>query len=116
MNSKSFELLSRLRDFYRDSGPERLGVIKEDEIRELSNGHSQPELGGMLSDEDMLLLIDADATWHTHPGASSNTSMEDYDSFMAWPNLLHYIVGLDGISIYTIQNGALVVDLCPLKE
>lgn len=47
-------------------------------------------------------------TWHTHPGGKANLSHEDYAGFLNWPNLTHYIIGVDGVRGYKVQDGLVV--------
>lgn len=63
-----------------------------------------------MSFEDLDRLDEADtlATFHTHPGQSANLSYEDYESFMGYPYLTHYIIGADGIKSYRVVNGRLL--------
>lgn len=101
-------MLDILQAMYTDNGPERVGVIVNEVVVELTNINPNPNDGGSLSDEDIMKLIDADATWHTHPGQDSTPSMDDYESFMSWPKLSHYIIGKDGVSMYRVENGILI--------
>ena len=68
-----------------------------------------PRNGFQVSGDD-LLRYDGQivATWHTHPDASSNLSVGDYDSFMNWPEWRHYIAGDDGVAEYYVEDGALL--------
>ena len=97
------DLLSRL-----EPGPERGGVILRDgTIVEFTN-HSED---GFVCDVAELIPVEdrLAATWHTHPDATAQLSGMDWASFVAWPNLLHMIIGTDGIRQYrTIGLG--VVD------
>lgn len=99
-------------DFYEDSGPERVGfVLIDDEVIELENISPEPEKGFVVRPEDLVLYEDRiKATWHTHPGESSNLSVDDYEGFMHWPKLKHYVIGNDGIKCFTVKDGALIED------
>lgn len=51
------------------------------------------------------LLMKAIGTWHTHPSGSSNLSAGDAQTFRQWPDLLHAVVGEDGVSWYRVEGG-----------
>lgn len=57
---------------------------------------------------DKLDLPEVVGTFHTHPNASANLSFEDYESFMGYPRLTHYIIGKDGVKVYKVINGVLI--------
>lgn len=63
-----------------------------------------------MSYEDMDKLDNADTvgTFHTHPGKSANLSYDDYETFMAYPGLKHYIVGKEGVKAYKVVDGRLL--------
>lgn len=63
-----------------------------------------------MSYEDMNKLDEPDTlgSFHTHPGKSGNLSYDDYESFMAYPGLVHYIVGSDGVKAYKVIDGRLM--------
>ena len=91
--------------------PERGGfVMKDGSLMELENRSTTPNEGAILDmqPDQLALLSDAVATWHTHPGATSNLSVGDNDTFTSWPALLHVIVGTDGPRWYGVKNGAVV--------
>lgn len=77
---------------------------------ECKNNCEDPNNGFEFSLEDQLKLDEADTlgTFHTHPGQSNNLSYEDYESFMAYPSLIHYIVGIEGVKSYKVLEGKLV--------
>lgn len=90
-----------LREYYSPEGPERIGFVIGNTIVEVSNISSEPQETFMVSTEHILMFAeDADAFWHTHPGASCNLSSEDFVGISNWPKLKHYIVGKDGIKCY----------------
>lgn len=101
---------SELLCFYSNKGPERGGIVTKLGLVELKNVCEDPINGFELSYEDLDKLdeINTLATFHTHPGSSSNLSHEDYESFMSYPRLTHYIIGEDGISTYKVLNGMLI--------
>lgn len=77
---------------------------------ECKNTSINPEQGFEMSFEDMDLLDTPTTigTFHTHPGQSANLSYEDYESFMSYPSLVHYIVGENGVKSYKVIEGKLV--------
>lgn len=94
--------------------PERCGIItKAGKVLELANVHGDPVLGFRIAPEDIIEHFeDAEATWHTHPGADPNLSEEDYAGFMQWPDLTHHVAGLrDGKPLvlgFVVADGILV--------
>ena len=77
---------------------------------ECKNTCEEPTSGYEMSFEDMDRLDDPTVigTFHTHPGQSANLSYEDYESFMSYPMLTHYIVGKDGVRAYKVIEGKLI--------
>lgn len=103
--------MQQLLDYYEGDN-ERVGfVLSDGSIVEVKNICHDPKNGFEVSGEDILKFHqDAVATWHTHPGAQSNLSVGDHDTYKMWPDLLHYIIGKDGISTYKVVNGKVVKD------
>lgn len=58
--------------------------------------------------EAIAVIDDAIGTWHTHPDALSDMSMDDQATFLRWPHLFHAIVGKDGVHWYAVKNGAVI--------
>lgn len=93
---------------------EKCGLVLQDEtIIPVMNTHPEPENGfrieakEMVAHEDKLL-----GTWHTHPTTSSVLSHADYAGFSQWPELVHFIIGTDGVRAYQFEDGSLMeVDL-----
>lgn len=83
-------------------GPERVGCIRKDHsILEFINDSLKPEESFTVPDEALgVLETEALATWHTHPQGSPNLSGDDYNTFRAWPELYHFIIGLNGVKCY----------------
>lgn len=92
-------------------GPERGGFITQTgEIVELTNIADDPN-EGFYPDIDLVALSHLDtaiATWHSHPGASANLSVEDWHTFVNYPDLSHAIIGTDGVRWYRVENGVVV--------
>lgn len=93
-----------------DFPAERVGLILRDGTNiELDNICASPNEGFEVRGADLLrYLNDATATWHTHPDETSNLSHGDYSSFLNLPDLLHHIVGTDGVTTYAVKNGKVV--------
>jgi proteasome lid subunit RPN8/RPN11 len=91
---------------------ERVGFITNDgEVVEVKNIHHTPDLAFDVDPKVMIAYEDKIcATWHTHPITTSHLSSEDYVGFQMWPELLHLIVGTDGVAGYVIRNRAVVTD------
>lgn len=99
-------LLSKL-----DGSLERVGfVLKSGEVIEVENKCDNPEEGFDVSGTDIIRYSgDAVATWHTHPNVTANLSMNDYETFLNWSELDHYIIGTDGVVKYIVVEGELIV-------
>jgi len=92
------------------SSKERIGFVVGDQIIEVENVCHDPINGFEVSGEDLVKYGDqAYATWHTHPGQSSNLTFGDHTSFLNYPHLTHYIVGTDGVTGYFVQHGRVLV-------
>lgn len=79
---------------------ERGGLILTDgTVVEIDNLCQDPTEGYLPNTEQLVASIDdAAATWHTRPGATANLSVEDWETFVNWPDHLHAIVGTDRVS------------------
>ncbi|MBD9544247.1 hypothetical protein IB276_32910 [Ensifer sp. ENS04] len=101
---------SRLLELYE--GPqERCGfILKTGEIVEVVNICPTPTNGFDMRGEDLIRYTPiASASWHTHPGEDSNLSAGDFQSFLNWPELDHYIVGNDGVTRFRVEDGDVYV-------
>lgn len=111
-------ICDKLRNFYNESGEERGGYITfEGNVFEVTNIHKDKDNYFMFSCEDLDKLSDEKvmATFHTHPDKSSNLSKEDYDAFVNWEKLLHFIIGKDKISCYKVsERGTVIIE--PIVE
>lgn len=94
-----------------DGDTERVGfVLKTGEIVEVENVCPQPTEGFDVKGEDIVKYYDlAASTWHTHPGASNNLSVNDYQTFLNWPDHTHFIIGNDGVREYRVENGDVLI-------
>lgn len=106
--------MKRLRSFYLNNGPERVGYIRHDgRVIELENVHPDPFKGFALRAEDLKILqSDAIATWHTHPGGTALLSGEDYLAFLSYPQLQHFVIGEDSVRCYAVEEN-FIVELGP---
>jgi proteasome lid subunit RPN8/RPN11 len=97
---------------------ERVGFILNDgSIVELENICSDPLNGFEVKGDDLLRYEDrVSATWHTHPGASSNPSIGDYQGFLNYPDWKHHIVGDDGVVTYEVRNGRVLIASADLSS
>lgn len=103
-------LESSLLSFYNNSGPERGGIITRLGPTECKNTSENPSESYEMSFEDMDKLDSSDTlgTFHTHPNESANLTYDDYETFMAYPGLKHYIIGKDGVRVYAVVDGRLL--------
>lgn len=100
-----------------DDKVERHGLILNGEVIELKNTSGSPEDSCAVNSDDLFLYLEATATWHSHPDETSNLSGADMQTFLAWPNLDHYIIGVDGITRYYVEDGILLNEACdPSRE
>lgn len=99
-------LISKLENFLTGS-EERVGfVLKNGDIVECLNICTDPEQGFDVSDADLVRYCDeAVATWHTHPGATKQLSVGDYETFRVNDELIHFIIGTDGVGAYQVEEG-----------
>lgn len=104
--------LNQLRRMYSESGGEKGGYItNKGFVIEVENIHPDKDDNFMFSCDDLDKLDSEDviATFHTHPNKTSNLSKEDYDSFVNWEKLLHFIVGKDKINCYKVSDRGTVI-------
>jgi proteasome lid subunit RPN8/RPN11 len=89
---------------------ERCGfVLTDGEVVEVNNTHPEPEKGFVIPAASFRKYEDRIvATWHTHPKANANLSQEDYKGFSQWPQLRHYIIGVDGVRAFEVTDGLVV--------
>ncbi len=84
-------------------------VLKDGSVIPSKNLHEKPETGFRV--DPVLLVKHADrlaATWHSHPDGPANLSQADYLCFLQWPNLTHYIFGVDGVRVFLVDDGLVV--------
>lgn len=100
---------TRLLQFY-GPGPERIGFILQDgEIVETKNVCHDPDNGFDFRGEDLHRYSDdAYGAFHTHPDVKSTLTEEDRKSFLDYPHLKHFIIGMDGVAVYEVKNGSVV--------
>jgi len=104
------EIKTSLLEFYNETA-ERVGfVLTSGEIVEVTNVCTNPAEGFDVSAEDIIKYEgQVVSTWHTHPNATSNLSLGDYTTFMAWEDCDHYIVGNNGVSRFVVQDGDVLI-------
>jgi proteasome lid subunit RPN8/RPN11 len=111
-------IVENLTSIYSNEGIERGGFLTKNELIEVENDHPNKIEGFSFKIEDLERLEDEEvvATFHTHPNGKSNLSKEDCVAFKNWSNLLHFIVGKDGISCYKVTDRNTIViediDVC----
>lgn len=90
---------------------ERVGfILKSGERVEVENISDDPENSFLVSIADVKRYgSEATATWHTHPNHHRNLSMHDYQTFLTWNHLHHFIVGTNGIREYYVEGGDVYV-------
>jgi proteasome lid subunit RPN8/RPN11 len=88
-------------------------VLKDGTVLDVINHHSNPAIGFHICADDLFAHEENLAgTWHTHPNDTANLSQQDYVGFRQWPEIRHYIVGIDGVRAYDVVDGLIVeVDL-----
>lgn len=96
---------------------ERCGVIlKDGKIVEIPNVAKDKENSYLMDNDQVLPFIKNDkvaATWHTHPQSDPNLSGEDYNGFLGWPDLEHYIIGRRKnktvVMKFKVEDGLIIV-------
>jgi proteasome lid subunit RPN8/RPN11 len=103
-------LYEKLKEFLNETD-ERVGfVLTSGEVVEVENICPDKTNGFEVKAEDILKYEDQIiSSWHTHPGAKSCLSPNDYYGFLNYTNWTHFIVGTEGITEYTVENGAIIV-------
>lgn len=86
---------------------ERCGLVLSDgKAVECNNSHPEPSNGFVIPARALLKHEGRiKGTWHTHPHGDSLLSQEDYAGFSQWPDLTHFIIGLDGVRAYRVEDG-----------
>lgn len=92
-------------------GPERVGfILKSGAIIEVQNVCEEPNEGFEIDTDDLEKHFDdIQATWHTHPNATSNLSVGDLESFRNFPDWDHYIIGEDGVTRYVVEGSDVLI-------
>lgn len=94
-----------------DPKRERVGfVLKTGKLVELENiSESSDQTFAFDPDEFAKYYGEAVATWHTHIGEDANLSFEDYQFFLSWPELGHFIISLKTVWYYEVEGKTVVV-------
>jgi proteasome lid subunit RPN8/RPN11 len=91
---------------------ERCGLLLAgNSLVEVKNIANDPVMGYLMDPEEVLPYLTNSmivGTWHTHPNGSAQLSGEDFKGFLAWPQLVHYVIGRDGVKCYKVENGAVL--------
>lgn len=103
-------LHKELLTLYSPDGNERVGfILRDNSVVEVENTHPIPSQYFDVSAKDLIEYCDhAIASFHTHPGHNNNLSVNDQQAFLAWPHLIHYIIGCDGIQAYVVKKNMVV--------
>lgn len=86
-------------------------ILPGNKIIEVPNISPSPVDSFMVRGQDVLdhaINGTAIATWHTHPKKDANLTIQDNEMFMNYPDLTHYIVGIDGIRVYKVVKGRVI--------
>lgn len=82
--------------------------MKSGQVQELKNVHPEPLLGFRIDPAEVIKYCDdAEATWHTHEN-EAYPSGADFLTFVNWPNMVHYIIGSDGVRCYKVERTAVL--------
>lgn len=94
-----------------DDEVEHVGfVLPRGKLVEVENISDNPTGSFDVSGDDIIKYEDtAIATWHTHPKGTSNLSTGDMETFLNWPDMVHYIVGTDGITKFVVLDNEVLV-------
>ena len=85
-------------------------VLKTGDLVELENVSESPdETFSFHPEEFAKYFSQAVATWHTHTGKDANLSFDDYQFFLSWPELGHFIISLDAVWYYEVVDKTVVV-------
>lgn len=98
-----------------DDAKERCGfVLTGGKIVELTNTSPDPENQFRINPADTIAHMKkgVTATWHTHPTSTPNLSGEDYQCFLNWDDLDHYVIGRRDEKVhverYAVEDGMVV--------
>lgn len=106
-----------LETFYNPKDTEeRCGlVLKDGTLIEIENVAEEKTDGYDMNPLAVLPFLEKDLiaeTWHTHPGGDPNLSGEDYSGFLAYPELVHNIIGVRAgkvtITRWRIEHGLVI--------
>ena len=109
--------ISELIEKFSLLGVERCGVIQNGKVIELENTHNNPT-DNFQFEASILETPNVTATWHTHPGGCSNLSCADYLTFSSLPDLVHYVIGTQGVWCFFVKDDMLILadDYNPLDR
>lgn len=85
-------------------------ILKNGKVIEVENLHPHPTVGFVISEEIIEQYADEiEYLWHSHPSSVTNLSVEDYKSFLNFPQYLHRIYGFDSHTDYYVRNNIVFV-------
>lgn len=99
-----------LRLYDQDEAEEKCGIVLVDgTLIPSPNIHDSPETAFTV-DPNLLIKHENElwGTWHTHPKTKANLSQADYLGFLNWEGLRHFIVGVDGVRCFAVEDGLIV--------
>ena len=93
---------------------ERCGFVLDDgSIVEIANVSETPAASFKMDPVQVLEHLDrVKETWHTHPDTDPNLSGEDHSGFLAWPDMVHSIIGRRGgevvVTRWRVEEGLVI--------
>lgn len=105
---KIYSTLHKL--FDSEEPQEKCGLILRDgTVIPVKNMHVDPEAGFIIDPQELIRYEEQLwGTWHTHPKTGANLSQADYIGYLQWPTLHHFILGLDGVRCFIVEDGLVV--------
>lgn len=105
--------LSTINSTFYHPDYERCGVIlNTGKVIELKNVSNNPQMEFAIADLDLqIYLSQVIAFWHSHnehTGGSPNLSVEDYTTFLKYPQHLHIIFCYDKYIIFAVKNNLVI--------
>lgn len=99
-----------LRTYWSDR-VERCGfILTNGQVIEVENVANNPETEFEIAESVFNEYADEiKATWHTHTGTNANLSLEDYLTFLAFPEYQHWIVSAKKTVLFGIEENSVVI-------
>jgi proteasome lid subunit RPN8/RPN11 len=109
---KQVKIKEQLSEYYSTEPSERIGFVMPDgSIIETINISMNPANTFHFRSVDVFNYVfkeGAVATWHTHPNMSSDMSEDDYQMFLNYPDMVHYVIGSDGVNAFIVEDGVVL--------